>query len=668
MINNNSKHKFFIANLFPKSPEQISNLVKQYISESQKTIENIVSLKDDQRTFANTVKVFDTLCALSNVSTLSSALTALEMLSPKEEIRKAAYQGIIEIQRFWVDNISNNVKLYNALKTYAQSKEKTKKLTEEEKYFLAETLKDFKRSGLDLPKDKREKVKKLQKELAELGLAFETNIAADQSHIIVSEDELEGLDKDFIATLQKTDDDKIILGIDYPTYFNVMDNCNVESTRKKLYITFNNRAYPKNEEILKQIIEKRDELANTLGFASYAQLDLDSEMAKNPDIAETFLNDLYEKAAAKTKKEFETLSSELPKSAELADDKTIKAWDMRYIKNQHKKKHFAIDEQKIAEYFPLEHTIKELLHIYEQFFNLTFKQSKIAGLWHEDIQLIDVYKTKTNELIGHLLIDLHPRPNKYSHACQLTVVPSVKNHGPSVCLVVANFPKSTANKPSLLKINDVETFFHEFGHAIHAILGRTNIASFSGTSVKTDFVEMPSQMLEEWLYDKGIIKKKSSDYKTGKPLPDKIIDKIIALKQFDSGDFLQRQCYLSQLALAYFKPGASKDPKNIFDSLQSKMRKHVAYAPEDNMYASFGHLSGYGARYYSYMWSKVYALDLFNHIKQYGLLNPAIGQKYIDEILAKGGSEDPNNLLKNFLGRKPNEKAFLENMGLLKKE
>ena len=659
------KTKTKITDLFPKTPEAIQNLVKASIEKATQDIEKIISINDKDRTFENTVKKIDALFGLSDLSMASSTLTALEMLSPDEKIREASHNGILEIQKFSVDNLWNNVQLYKALKAYSQGNADTENLAETEKYFITETLRDFQRLGLDLPEDKLQQVKTLQKELAELELIFETNIATDKSSVALDKDELAGLEQDFIQSLKKTEDGKYILGVDYPTYFNVMQNCDVETTRKKLHQAFKNRAYPKNEEILTKIIEKRDQLAKLIGFESYSHLELDSQMAKTPERVEKFLSDLLQKANTKEQKEFEIFTKKLPNSVKLTDGGKIKPWDMGYIKSCYKKKNFNIDEREIAQYFPMENTIEQLLAIYEQFLNLEFKQVPIDGLWHDEVKLILLQQAQDERILGYLLLDLYPRANKFSHACQLTVVPAVKGNGPSLALIVANFPKSTKNKPSLLQRQDVETFFHEFGHAIHAILGRTDIASFSGTNVKTDFVETPSQMLEEWISDKEMLKKISSHYKTGESLPDEIIDKIISLKNFDSGGFLQRQCCLSLLCLEYFKDGANKNPKEIYQKINKSILKNIVLDDKDNMHASFGHLAGYGAKYYSYMWSKVFAIDLFSKIKKDGLLNPKIGQKYIDEVIGKGGSQDPNLLLKTFLEREPNEYAFLENLELL---
>jgi len=265
---------------------------------------------------------------------------------------------------------------------------------------------------------------------------------------------------------------------------------------------------------------------------------------------------------------------------------------------------------------------------------------------------------------------LYPRENKFSHACHDGIVSTYQNKSanngfvPSVSVLIANFPKSTKDRPSLLKHSDVETFFHEFGHAMHALLGKTELASFSGTATKTDFVEMPSQMFEEWMWDKDMLEMVSSHYKTGVSLPDVLIDKMIALKRFDTGSFVQRQGWLGLIAFNCFKSGAKKDVKKIVQSLHEKYCEHIRFEPKTNMYASFGHLCCYGAKYYGYMWSKVFALDLFETIKQEGLLNYEIGEKLINKVLGKGGSVDPNKLLVDFLGREPNQDAFLRDLGL----
>ncbi len=405
-----------------------------------------------------------------------------------------------------------------------------------------------------------------------------------------------------------------------------------------------------------------------MGFDSFAALNLDSQMVKVPERAEQFLTDLIARAREKAELELKAFIEELPESVTLMADGKVKAWDVPYLKIKYKEKHFNIDELKISEYFPMQQTIDALLDIYHQFMGVTFKEVPISGMWHEDVRLIEVYDKKGTQLLGYLFLDLYPRSNKYSHAAhagliQAMILPDGKRI-PDVSVVMANFPKPTKDKPSLLMRADVRTFFHEFGHAMHALLGATQMGSFSGTSVKTDFVEMPSQMLEEWLWDKDIIKKVSHHYKTGEPLPDDVINNIVALKRYDSGNFVQTQSRYSQLSLDLYKAGEDKDPYKIQEDLIAKIHPRIFFGPEYHMHASFGHLTGYGAKYYGYLWSKVFALDLFEEIKKHGLLNPQIGERYVQEVIGKGGSKDPNELLKNFLGREPCQDAFIKDLGL----
>lgn len=657
---NNSKD---LVNVFPKSVDQINKNVDKCIQDIEKHINTILSHRGN-RTFENTAKALDMVSYY--ITPVHASLTAIEFLSPDKDLRDAAHAGILKLNGFLVDKVTTNVDLYKAFKDYVENQSSKDNLNPEQKYFIEQTMADYKRSGLDLPEDKLTTVRTLAKELANLAVTFESNISQHTCKIEVSLNDLKGLDQSFINCLPKTDSGNYILGCDYPTYFNVMENCQVESTRFKLYKDFQNRAYPVNMEILNQVIAKRDQMAKLVGYDSYADLSLDNQMASSISRVEEFLFKLFDKSEFKAGQEVKTLKGDLPEPVTL-DDNKIKPWDLLFVKNQYKKKHLSIDEQKIAEYFPMEHTVQQLLSIYEQFLGLKFVEIKNNNFWHPDVKLIEAYDAQTNKLLGYLLLDLYPRENKFSHAANLTVIPSVKDQQGrtlSVSVVMANFPKPTECKPSLLKFKDVITFFHEFGHAIHVLLGCTELYSFAGTNVKTDFVELPSQMLEDWMHDKGILKFVSKHYITNEPLSDELIEKIIKLEQFDSGISTLQQIYYALLSLEYFKEGANKDTQAISKNLYNKVLKHLPWSPENHFQASFGHLMGYGASYYGYLWSRVYAKDLFHEIKKEGLLNPKVGKKYIKEVIGQGGSQDPNNLLKNFLGREPNEKAFLRDLGL----
>ena len=657
-----------IIPLFAKSVEEITTKTPAVIAQAQKIIDAIIAVPGEKRTFANTMKQYDILVSISDLAVWRSTLSILEMTHPDKAIRDAAHQALIDMNNFVVDAISANKALYQAIKTYAQTNAHKEKLSDEQRYFIKETVEGYERDGLGLPDAELDKVKALQKEIAELCLQYSANIAQDTNTITVKKEELAGLSDDFINALKKSEDGNYILGHDYPTRAEVMQNCAVTETRKKMYHLCNNIAYHANKQILQDIIAKRDQLAHILGFSSYAALDLANEMVKTPERAHMFLDQMAQKLQPKVEQELALLLKDLPESVTITAQGTINPWDLAYIKERYKEQHFTLDEREIAQYFPMEKTVKGLLDIYAQFFGLRFKELAVSGLWHEEVSMLQINDATNDTLIGYILLDLYPRDNKYNHAANCDIIPVTYDAqgSPNVgaTFVVANFPKSTTDKPSLLKRADVVTFFHEFGHALHVLLGRTRLAAQAGTAVKRDFVELPSQMLEEWLEDKEILKQLSSHYKTGQPLPDDVIEKIIKLKQFDSGLMLNRQLLFANLSLAYFGPGAQKDVGAILYDLSESILSYLTWYPENHMYTSFGHLTGYGARYYGYLWSKVFALDIFAQIKKEGLLNPAAGKRYQAAVIGKGGSKDPNELLVDFLGREPNQEAFLQDMGL----
>jgi thimet oligopeptidase len=475
------------------------------------------------------------------------------------------------------------------------------------------------------------------------------------------------LSDDFINALKKTEQGDYILGVDYPTYYTVIEQCRSASTREKLFKAYANRAYPHNEKLLQNIIAKRAELAQKLGFSSYAELDLADQMVGSPQRAHQFMIELKDKAQIKARQELEQFIKELPESVTLTADRKLQPWDSAFVVNNYKKKHYDIDEELIAEYFPMEKTIKGLFDIYQKFFSISFKQMPLSGVWHEEVSAVQV-SNKDGDVLGYLLLDLYPRPFKYSHAAHMMVLPpSFVDGKPTrgIGVVLANFTKSTMDKPSLLKRREVSTFFHEFGHALHALLGRTELAAQAGTHVKTDFVELPSQMLEEWLFDKEILTMVSSHYKTGEQLPEQLIDKIIEAKNIAVANWVLGQLFYSQLSLCFFNEGPITDLQKRMKELRDEIIVSTVCDPEDRFYTNFGHLTEYAAKYYGYLWSKVFAKDLFAYIKEHGLLNPDVGQKYISAVLGKGGSKDPNELLKDFLGRDPSQEAFLKDIGLI---
>ncbi len=661
-----------VKKIFPKKSDEVKTCSRYAMDLLKSDIDYIISIKSGDRNFQNTAQALDD--ANRKFSIVRSILAFLEMVSPEKSIREACHESSIELTHFYVENVACNKKVYQVFNDYVCGNLTKEKLNPEQQFFVKETLKDFKHQGLALPDDELEKVKTFEKEITKFGLDFESNLAKDKSSIVVDESKLKGLNKDFIDSLPR-ENGKVVVGCDYPTYFEVMQHCECEEIRRDLDRKFDNRAWPINVDCLNGIIRYRDKLARKVGFKNYAELDLDSGMVKKLETAEEFLNNLAVRSKKKAVVELEEFLKDLPDGVKLDSNGKLAHWNLGYIKSCYKKKHFNIDEREIAQYFPVDKTLNAIFEIYQNFLGLKFEICKPEWAWHEDVLLIKILDPQTNILRGYLFVDLYPRENKHGHPCCMPIIPTqLKSDGkfaPAVLAIIANFPKPQKNRPALLNFDDVRTFFHEFGHAMHDVLGTTQMAGFAGTAVKTDFVEVPSQMFEEWMSDKSVLKKLSSHYQTGEPLPDELIDKLIGLKRLGagylvlgSGHFVLRQCWLSFISLEFFKDGKVKDLDGIVKNLFEKHQSHLEFDEQTHHHASFGHLVGYGAKYYSYMWSKVFALDLFYEIKKRGLFDVAVGKELVAKVLCKGGSVDPEQLLQDFLGRKPNQNAFLNDIGI----
>lgn len=658
----------YFCTLFSTLPSDIAFITQTYIHNAQRQIKAILSIPLDERTFSNTAQALDHLTHTSDLALWLNVLLVLKETHPDEKIRMVADENVIKIQDFYIEHVSSNKLLFNAFKEYVDNGAPLENLVDEERYFLEHAMQQYIRSGITLPDDERLVVINLQKDLAALSLEFEKNISHDNSFITLTKDDLRGVTDSFLVGLKQNDDGLYIVKTDYPTASTIMDNVEVEETRKRFFIAFNNRGYPANDNVLKKIMSKRYALAHALGFPDYASFDLADQMVGSSKRAYNFLQDLYGKAQKKAVNDIALLVAELPAGVALSHDGNIKPWDMNYVQNKYKQRVFAIDENKIAEYFPLEHTITQLLGIYTQFLGITFEEMRNVVVWHPDVRVIGAYDNH-HTLLGYLFLDLFPREFKYSHACHASVVPALRmrdgNNTVSVSVVIANFSPPTKEQPSLLKRNEVDTFFHEFGHALHALCGATQMGTFSGTNTKTDFVELPSQILEEWLFDPGILRKITCHFETKAPLPDEVIRNIVAIKRFASGILVNRQLFQAMFSLDIFNANPQQDPQQLWSTLASTMQPYIDHSFVLHGYASFGHLTDYGAKYYCYLWSQVFALDLFSVIKKEGLLNPVVGKRYKNLVIAKGGSKDPNKLLYDFLQREPDYNAYFKEIGFI---
>jgi thimet oligopeptidase len=655
-----------IASLFKYSIDDIDSLVDSAIEDFKRLVSQIENAPE-KPSYQETFQLLDRLI-LSDFYILKNIFLVIEMVHPEKAMRDKAHEVAQKMVSIYITNVSSNRKLYDALMRFL-NQNTLKNLTHEQQYFVKDTILAFQKDGLHLDLEKRNQIEQLKQDIADAAMSFERAIIEDNTVLWIPISELSGVPDFFITSLEKSPDDESLCSVrlDYPTVEMILQNCTHVDTRKRVWLAFNNRAYPHNEQHLRTLVNKRQELSNLLGYSSFIDYDLVDQMAHDIKNVDSFLTDLFIKSYKKGGVEFEILYKlSIQNGIALSDKGKLFPWNVAFLKELYKKERGLIDDQEIAEYFPLEKTVDGLFTIYQNLFSIQFKKVTIEKLWDEHVEAIQVY-SKHDKLLGTLLIDLFPRVGKYSHACHIDVVQAcctntVRQQGLSV--VLANFSPATSERPSLLKLSEVRTFFHEFGHALHSLLGATEIASLSGTNTKLDFVELPSQLLEDWLWEYQVLKKLSCHFKRGESLSDQVIKKIIELKNFDAAFFVQRQIYLARLALLIHVAQPNEDFGSIARDLHQQYMPYIASVNGAHMFCSFGHLGGYSSRYYSYLWSKVFAADIFAVFKDKGLSNPYVGSLYVDTILKPGGTKDPNILLENFLGRKPTVDAFFKMLDL----
>lgn len=654
-----------LASMYPKTVQEIQEWCDAGIKLAQQEMDELLSVSN--RTFDNTVRALD--ISKAKLTHLTAIFTLLSFLSPDQEIRDATRRAMTQIEEFSVDLYMNPI-LYQVLQTYYDERSAQETLTDENILLLTDWLDLCKRKGLHLPEHILQDVKQLCKQIDKMQQDFLTNISSDVRTLPVCCDDLQGLSDSVINRLAR-DGDLYLLSSDNPTFRAVLEQCHSAKTRKDMFLMCNNCAYPQNDILLTQLLEKRDELAVLLGYEHFAAMDLSTTSAKTGDVVEQFLTDLAAKAFVKAQQEIDQLKTDLPAGVELQPDGTLSAWDYLYIVNQYKKKHFDIDEELIAQYLPTHKVVDGILAIYQEFLGLTFKQVQPVWAWHEDVQLIEIYRESTAEMLGYLYLDLYPREGKYRHTgCMLPQKASYKVYGKStttIAAIITNFPPPSGDQAALLTHDAVVTFFHEFGHAMHQVLGRTEHAEYSGASVKPDFVETPSQMFEQWMLEPAMLAKVSGHFITGEPLPARLIEQKIQLQNFSEGYQVLRQCMIALFALQLMQHGdLSYQPSMLWKELfQQNIAQFISYVEQSHWYATFGHLSAadlYASKYYSYLWTLVFACDLFTEIKKHDF-NDEYRAKTV-QLLSAGGSVNPSILLHDFLGRQPNQEAFLQMLGL----
>ncbi|WP_428064375.1 M3 family metallopeptidase [Candidatus Avelusimicrobium fimicolum] len=626
----------------------------------EKDLAALIAIPQEERTFENTIMGYER--AFDNYGNALGMSGFLSYVSTDKKFRDAANDLQMQISQYMVD-VATRRDVYKAIREYTDT---NPRLDPVQAKLVKEMLIGFKNSGMDLNDADLEKFKALNKEKAEYIIKFDKNIQEYKDPLAVTQEQLQGLGEDYIKKLSKTDDGKYLVTLDYPDYVPFMQNADDEQARKELEFKFNRRGGQENVELLEKTLTLRREIARLLGYKNHAELRLEDRMAKNPKTVMAFLKDLQKKLKPLGKKEDKEMIA-YKNSKTGKNSRTLYSWESGYWSNKFRKENLELDSEKIKEYFPSQVVIDGMLDLFGGVFGITFEPVDIP-VWHPDVKAFKIKDKASGELVAYFYMDLYPREGKYKHAaCFGLVEGEEKQDGtyqiPFVA-IVANLNKPSGDTPSLLKHSEVETLFHEFGHVLHNALTKAKYSAFSGTSVSWDFVEAPSQMLERWAWDPQVLKKISKHYKTGEALPDDLIKRMIAAKNFGAGGMYLRQDFFAQYDMTLHTADTTPDTTKLYFELTKKIRG-LPLTKGTIPQASFGHImGGYDAGYYGYLWSEVIAEDFFGEFKKNGIFNPETGLKFRREILEKGGTLDEEKMVENFLGRPADNKPFLKSIGL----
>ena len=628
-------------------------LIKDFDTEFEaikKGFDGIDAIPYEERTAENTINSMDGLFARLDFP----GIMILGYTSPEEAIREAALKCEEQVSEY----MSSFILRKGTYKALIDLRKKSQdKLASDEKRWLDDFIKEFEMQGVQIEGDKRARLEEINSQISKLSLEFSKNIRDDDSSIVVSGEELKGLPETALERLEKDENSNYILKTDYPTRSSIMKYAESSDTRKKYNQLFLNRAYPENIPILKEILTLKKEKAEILGYPAIRNVLLADKMAKTPEAVDSFLKNLLQVISDRTAIDRDALKKAY-------NGKDVNYWDIDFLKNRIIQEKFNIDEEKVREYFSLESTLKGCMNIYEELFSITFEEDKSSKVWHPDVKK---YLVKSEgKVIAGIYLDLFPRDNKYSHAAQFGLRSgrelSPGHYESPVVALVCNFAKPTKDRPSLLSLNEVTTFFHEFGHGMHSCLTTARLSGQSGTSVKRDFVETPSQMFELWLEKPEILNRFARHYRTGEPMPEELINNIVKLNYFLKAYDTTRQIFYAMFDQAIH---GSKVPESTTKLWADMMLDITKYKSPENTHfeAAFGHLvAGYSASYYSYLWSEVMSVDMFSRFEKEGIMNPELGMEYRVKVLVKGDSVDPGILVEDFLGRKSNSDAFLKSL------
>ncbi|WP_296379486.1 M3 family metallopeptidase [Winogradskyella sp.] len=648
---------------------------KTAIKKAKAEIDAIVK-NSEAPSFENTIEALD--YSGEELDRLSSIFFNLNSAETNDAIQKTA-QEVSPLLSEFSNDITLNEDLFKRVKAIYDSKTGLE-LTTEQETLLDKKYKSFSRNGANLADNKKDKLREIDKELSQLKLKFGEHILAETNKFemfLTNEADLSGLPdgaKEAAKQLAESKGkDGWLITLDYPSYIPFMTYADNRELRKKLSKAFGSKGFKgddlDNQDIVLKIANLRNERAKLLGYKTHAHFVLEERMAETPNNVQNFLNELLEKAKPAAKNEFKNLEDF---AKEIDDIDQLQKWDSGYYSEKLKQKLFSLDDEQLKPYFKLENVINGAFTVAQKLFGLQFEEIDTVDKYHEDVLTYKVIDD-SGDLVSIFYADFFPRAGKRNGAWMTSFKPQMikdgLNHRPHIS-IVCNFTKPTPTKPSLLTFNEVTTLFHEFGHALHGMLANTTYPSLSGTNVYWDFVELPSQILENWCYEEETLKLFATHYKTGEVIPMDLIEKIKASSTFHEGMQTLRQLSFGMLDMAWHGNESPQDIKSVKD-FETKAFAGTNLYPEVKescMSTAFAHIfqGGYSSGYYSYKWAEVLDADAFEYFKEEGIFNKTVANKFKTFVLSQGGTENPMELYKRFRGQEPKPEALLRRAGLVK--
>ena len=650
-----------------QTPEAVDAAMKDAIANANKALDQIGAQEAGKVTFKSTVVALDDLTYKASLA--ANKAVVIKESNTNEKMRTAA-ENAVKVFQEWAVSIDYREDVYKALKAFADTHPQ---LSGEDKKLFDETMRDYRRAGLALPPDKRKEVEQLRKDLAKLGTDFDTNIVNAKVPVVFTKAELDGVPESFFGSpgVKTGDDAYTVMSNVTWQFITVEENAKSEATRKRLYVIHDSLAKDTNQTVLNQMLVLRNKIALRLGYKSWDDFQTEIKMAKNGAGAKSYIDNLVSGIQPKFAAEVSEIQK--MKAVDTKDPNAkIGVWDWRYYDNRLVKQKYAVDKEALRDFFPFQRVLEGMFNIYQSIFGLKFEKIAAPYKWIDDLQFYMVTDAATGEPLGMFYLDMFPREGKFNHFAEFPIISgkllSDGKYQRPVAALLCNFPPPSADKPSLMTHSDVETLFHEFGHALHEITTRAKHGRFAGTHVPGDFVEAPSQMLQNWVWNKKVLDTFAADYRDpSKKIPGDIIQKMNDAKKATAGIFYRRQFAFASLDLAMHNVHPENAPYDCVAISNPILEKvFLPIDPSTTFVTYFGHMNGYDAGYYGYAWADAIAADMatvFEKAKD-GYLDKQAGTKLRNEIYAQGDGRDVTVSIEKFLGRKQSVEPFLKKIGI----